>query len=296
LRKAHSKAKATQDNLKAVVEVGCVAHVLEGVNFKRYLNQVGHDAIINEMQWALGEGLQFSDCAMDYFEDSTQAPVNVNLLPSGGSSSSSGEPPLTKLANKLFGPAPQTISQTEEYNPQEENQLDIISSMSDRVSNSFILGIAGSGKGMLIANALRAIKQKHPNMKIFYVDPKNDPKERGYIEGIADEIKRYKCETEEPEVVCKWLKKCFEEFDEYAAKNERTLLVLDEGTVLGLKSKIAKSSILVNRLSSLTSLGDSTGKNVYFVAQTPFVGGSGIDLSASSQLVTIALVSSENRG
>jgi Cdc6-like AAA superfamily ATPase len=299
-----SRAKGRENNIAAIVEVGCVAHTLEDVDFKRYLRQVGHDALMEELNYAQNHGLRFSNDALDYYEDSTQA--SASRLLSEGDRVLDNPPnnPLSRLANKLFPPsnnqpkteAPKTETQVEEFDPQTENRIDIIAQMSERVSNSFILGISGSGKGMLISNVLREIKKKHSDFKIFYVDPKSDPKEYGYVEQVADVIKRYKCETEEPEIVSYWIEKCLDDFNEYAKNNERTLLVIDEGTVLGLKCKIAKSTILVDRLSSLTSLGGSDGKYVYFVAQTPFVGGSGIDLSASSQLVTIAIVSGENKG
>ncbi|MBW4606890.1 MAG: hypothetical protein KME22_06610 [Hassallia sp. WJT32-NPBG1] len=283
-----SKGKKRQDNINAIIDTGCIAHTLSGVDFKRYLNQVGHDATKAELEYAHDHNLEFSDDALDYFEgepEPFQIP-QVLALPNA----------IASIKNRLMPSAIE--SQSENYtNP--DSQINIISSMTDRISNSFILGVAGTGKGMLVANALREAKSKHPKLKIFYIDPKADKKESGYIDGVADIIKRYQCETESPETVVKWLTKCFAEFNQYAntthVNGGRTLLVLDEGTVLGLKCKLAKSSLILDRLSSLTSQGDSTGKNIWFVAQTPFVGGSGIDLSASSQLVIIALVSAENR-
>lgn len=226
---------------------------------------------------------------MDFYEDYQEGREQLPSLA-----------PQKELTTSQPDASPVALTQTVTDTFHGGNELDIIASMTDRISNSLVLGISGTGKGMLISNALRVAKSKHPKLRIFYVDPKNDPKEYGYTEGVADIVKRYKCETESPDVVIKWLQKCFEEFNEYAIANDkegyRTLLVLDEGTVLGLKSKLGKSTLLIDRLSSLTSLGDVAGKNIWFVAQSPFVGGSGIDLSASSQLVTIALVSSENVG
>jgi hypothetical protein len=266
-----SRGKKRQENIAAIIENGCVAHILEGTNFKRYSRQVGAIALERELKFASDMGLEFSADAEEYL-DAIQK-KSINLVDSA---------PLATIS-----------SQIEEFSPEID---DIVSLMSERVSNSFIVGIAGSGKGMLIANVMRAIKSKHPTLKIFFVDPKNDPKEHGYTNGVADKIMRHKCETEEPEVVCEWINKCFKDFDEYAKGGERTLLVLDEGTVLANKLKIVKSTILLDRLNSLISLGDSTGKNVFFLAQSPFVGANGIDLSSSSQMVTIAIVSDENRG
>jgi hypothetical protein len=276
-------------NLESIQEYGYVAHCLSGNNLRDFREQFGDDEAFRQVEWAKDRGFWVSGDAEDFASGFN---IEKNLK--------SGDAIAIKrtLQPDFNPPTSLTQSVVDVYNG--GNSVDIIGSMTDRISNSFILGIAGSGKGILLANALRVAKHKHQKLKIFYIDPKNDEREYGYTEGVADVVKRYKCETEAPEVVVKWLKSCFEEFDKFAVDNNasgnRTLLVLDEGTVLGLKSKLAKSTILIDRLSSLTSLGDSSGKNVWFVAQTPFVGGSGIDLSASSQLVTIALVSAENLG
>ncbi|NEU77493.1 hypothetical protein PI95_034830 [Hassallia byssoidea VB512170] len=282
------KAGEIQRNQAAITEVGCVAQVLDGDDFADYSRQVGHVAVLEELRFATERNLALSTAAADFLE---------NYSPVLSTSSN-----LMTTAKTLLGKAglQVKVESSEEIYINPDDRFDIIASMTDRISNSFILGISGTGKGIVVSNALRAAKVKHPKLKTFYIDPKHDEKEQGYTAGVADVIKRYKCETEEPLIVVAWLEKCLEEFNEYAkandANSERTLLILDEGTVLGLKSKIAKSTILLDRLSSLTSLGDSSGKNIWFIAQTPFVGGSGIDLSASSQLVTIALVSAENRG
>jgi hypothetical protein len=277
------KAGEIQRNQSAIAEIGCVAQVLEGDDFCDYARQVGKDAVVVELKFAVERNLALSAAAADFLE--------ANQTPQ----------PLIATAKTLLEKAglQVEVKSSEQVYSNPDDDFDIVASMTNRVSNSFILGINGAGKGILVSNALRAAKVKHPKLKIFYIDPKHDKKERGYTAGVVDEIKRYKCETEEPSVVVAWLEKCFKEFNEYAEANEangeRTLLILDEGTVLGLKCKIAKSTILLDRLSSLTSLGDSSGKNIWFVGQTPFVNGSGIDLSASSQLVTIALVGAENR-
>ena len=286
------KAGEIQRNQSAIALAGCVAQVLDGDDFADYTYQLGEDAVLEELQFAVKRGLSLSAAAEDFLEEKT----------SPQSSMPNPQSPLLNKAKGLLENAGLVVSveSEEEIYTNPHEQIDIIGSMTERVSNSLILGIAGAGKGVIISNALRVAKSKHQKLRIFYIDPKDDEREYGYTVGIADVIKRFKCETQVPETVTEWLEEIFGEFNKYAkenkAKGERTLLVLDEGTVLGLKCKIAKSSILIDRLSSLTSLGDSSGKNVWFVAQTPFVGGSGIDLSASSQLVTIAVISQENRG
>ena len=75
------------------------------------------------------------------------------------------------------------------------------------------------------------------------------------------------------------------------------MLVVDEGTIIGAKLKTAKASNLLNdRIIGITSSGDSTHKNIWFVAHSPYAGGNGSALTALSQLTKIALVHKTNLG
>lgn len=286
------KAGEIQRNQSAIALAGCVAQVLEGDEFADYTLQVGEAKVSEELEFATQRGLTLSRAAEEFLEEKS----------SPQSLTSNAQSPLLDKAKGLLEKAGLVVEveSQEEIYTNEDDSFDLIGSMTDRISNSFILGIGGAGKGIVIANAMRVAKAKHPKLKIFYVDPKDNPREYDYTKGVADIIRRYKCETEQPDIVVKWLEKCLNDFNQFAEENKnqgcRTLLILDEGTVLGLKCKLIKATILLDRLSSLTSLGDGFDKNIWFIGQTPFVSGSGIDLSASSQLVTIAIVSEENRG
>lgn len=186
-------------------------------------------------------------------------------------------------------------SEIETYTP--SSSVDIVGELiNDGISNSLILGLPGSGKGMLLANAIRAAKAKYSDLNIFVIDPKASDKEVGYFQGIANVVKRCKCEDLEPKDAVEWIKECFDEYNRYVAQHGRTLLILDEGTLVGNKAKKAKDTILQDKLVSLTSCGDVEGKNVWIAAQAPFVGGLGIDLSISSQLLVIALIQKKNVG
>jgi hypothetical protein len=280
-----SKAKKRQENIAAIIENGCVAQVLDDNQFKRYLNQFGHDAVMDELTHAQNHGLEFSNDALDYFEDST-----VSVLPAPDAPSK--QPPLTRLASKLF-PQNTTVSQAEKYDP--TSRIDIINEMSSRINNSIIIGIPGSGKGVLISNAIIAAKKKDPSLKVFVIDPKNDPKEAGYF-ACCDAVKRLSCMDAKPGKVAVWAEAMFSEYSEYAQKNDQTLLIVDEGTLLGNKLALAKSSLLIDKLTAYTSGGDSSGRNVWFMMQSPYVGSAGLNLSTSSQMTTIVIGFSENIG
>ncbi|BAZ71340.1 hypothetical protein NIES4106_61370 (plasmid) [Fischerella sp. NIES-4106] len=189
-----------------------------------------------------------------------------------------------------------TNTEISHYTPAIATKIDIIDQLTARLTNTLFVGLPGSGKGMTISAAIRKAKQKHPNLKIFLVDPKADPKEIGYWSGVVDKIKSCACRDLPPEDVMKWVGECFKEFQEFANQNLRTLLIIDEGTLLGTKSKNAKSTLIKDKITSIASAGDSEGINIWIAAQAPYVGSLGIDLSASSQLLAIAIIAKWNLG
>lgn len=265
--KGIQKACNADKNKKYIRSSGCVAHILEGGNFRAYLDQNGEEQVLAELQFAERESLTFSDDAMDFFEEK-------------------GTQPVTQLQQ-----APPI--ETEPTNPQ-PNQINIIEEMTARITNTAIVGIPGSGKGILISNAIREAKRKHSELRIFVIDPKNDPKELGYF-NECDVVERFACMDAKPSAVAVWAETCFDKYVVYANKNTKTLLVIDEGTMLGNKLQQAKSTLLVDKLTSYTSGGDSTGRNVWFAMQSPYVGGS-LNLSIASQMTSIVIAFQENIG
>ncbi|WP_193200872.1 hypothetical protein [Nostoc sp. MG11] len=268
------KAQEIQRNQTAIREYGCVAHVLDGDDFRGYLQQVGKQSVEEELNFAADQGYSFSDAALNYAEAFTpqvlQPQTALPVLPM--SSRPQDAPSLTQVSN---------------YQP--DYTIDIIAKMTDRITNTLIIGVPGTGKGMLLANAIRAAKSKHLGLRVFVIDPKADPKEAGYFEGIADRVERFRCADASPEEVIAWLERCFNAYNEYVNQHGRTLLILDEGTILGNKSNQLKSTLIQDRLVAITSCGDSEGKNAWVAAQSPYVKPLGLTLDTSSQLSVIAL-------
>lgn len=199
--KGLQKAFSADKNKKYIRGAGCVAHVLNGGNFRAYLHQVGQETVIKELKFADTEGLAFSDEAIDFYEDYLEnQELQSNLTTNAVATLQS---PATTVLQ------PQT--QFDYYDPTASAQIDIVSEMTDRISNMLIIGIPGSGKGMLVANATRVAKAKHQNLKIFGIDPKNDPKETGYFD-CCDVVKRFACMDAKPGTVAAWAEAAFDEY------------------------------------------------------------------------------------
>lgn len=296
---AWTRSGEIQRNQEAIIDKGCVAQVLEGDSFQDYLDQCGHEVVMDELKYAQQRGLSMSNDALDYLEDKgalpAQKPAENTLLQQVGSVVQTVKT-ATKGLGALGGVKEGTKVIINTFNPLDDSQIDIIGEMTDRIGNMLVIGIPGSGKGMLVSNAIREAIKKHPDLKIFVIDPKADPKEAGYfnIDGLM--VEKYACMDAKPSAVAVWAERAFDLYAEYARNNHRTLLILDEGTMLGNKLSQAKSTLLVDKLTALTSGGDSAGRNVWFMAQTPYVGASSLNLSTSSQMTSIVIASQQNIG
>lgn len=288
LYSSFKKAQCIQRNQAAIREYGCVAHILDGDDFRGYMQQVGKDSVDQELQFASSQEYAFSNAAIDYVEDAAQ----INSSPK--SLITSGSPLPTKAYSSLAN----TNTQSSVHNP--TLVIDIVREIASPIRNCIIFGIGGSGKGMLVANALRRIKAENPNRKIFYIDPKNEPSEYGYTEGVVDVVRRKKCKNESPENICKWMDEVLDGtkesigYIEWANNQEESLLVIDEGSTLGDAAKKCRNERIGTLILHISSLGGSSKENVWLLAQSPYVGPLGLNLSATSQITAVAIISDKN--
>jgi hypothetical protein len=281
--------------LKLVRDMGCNAFVLGGSDFKTYIKQFGEEAVYKELIHADSHDCELSSDAANWLRDYTKSINPASTI--SRQKVSVSQPELQTIASNLGESTYQKdASSVDIYDPYLNSKIDIISEIIDPLSNLFIVGLGGSGKDMLLSNALREVKRLYPNKKIFIINGKDDPKERGYFDGIVDKNnhKVLHCETAKPQTVAAWFEACVIEFDQFAAANNGALLVIDEGTIIGSRLKAAKSTALGDKLIGISSCGGSSGKNIWFLAQTPYVGANGSDKSAIGQLTPIVIVNKSN--
>ncbi|MBW4566017.1 MAG: hypothetical protein KME32_34060 [Mojavia pulchra JT2-VF2] len=288
------QATLVQRNQVAIREYGCIAHVLDGDDFRAYYQQVGKEAIDKELTFATQQGYSLSDAALDYLEDESIDHTQQRGL---GFSSTGGTAQERLTLNQTLlpihhSPFPNTNTQSSIDNG--SNVIDIVAMIASPIRNCIIFGIGGSGKGMLVANALRKIKAQTPNRKIFYIDPKNEPGEYGYTDGIVDVVHRKSCDGCCPEEICDWMDEVLDEYTQWANQQQESLLIIDEGSTLGDAAKKTKNNRIGTLILHTASLGGAKRKNVWLMAQSPFVGPLGLELSATSQITAVALVSDQN--
>ncbi|MBW4677695.1 MAG: hypothetical protein KME52_27955 [Desmonostoc geniculatum HA4340-LM1] len=268
---AWQQAREVQRNQAAIREYGCIAHVLDSDDFQAYCQQVGKDAIQTELNFANKQGYSLSDSALDYLEESR----------ANHSSSTANNRHSTVTESSIH---------------ETSNVFDIVKAIASPAQNCIILGVGGSGKGILVSNALRKIKADNPNRKIFYIDPKNEEGEYGYLEGVADIIRRKTCQNKSPEEICNWLDEILKEYIEWANQQEESLLVVDEGMVIGDACKKTKNTRIGTLILHIASLGGAGKQNVYLMTQTPYVGAMGLNLTSSSQMKWVTLIGQNDAG
>nr|WP_242055840.1 hypothetical protein [Nostoc flagelliforme] len=203
---------------------------------------------------------------------------NLSPLPPAKSSPASSSPVNTEIST---------------YTTKPQVQYDLIAHIAKKVTNMLWVGVPGSGKGITISNAIDAIKRLHPDIHIFYIDPKGDEKETGYFKGRVDTFKRAKILEMSPVEAVLWVKECFTEFQNISGSK---LIILDEGTAVCSKFKNTKGEIgwLKDKIISYCSCGDSSGWHFWIVVQNPHTDDLGISGGLRSQLTSVALVHPDN--
>lgn len=292
LKSAWDASKNIGKRLRLVRDCGCAAFVLDEDQFRTYVKQFGDKAVIEELSFVKDAGAELSPFAENWLRT-----CNKKLLPKSQPLVLSQPEQQSKTPAAFFNSLDPTIkTQTEKWEDRDQS-FDINEIICDRIPNLFIVGLGRSGKGMLLANLLRQLQQLKPDRKVFLINGKDDPKEYGYFDEVVAIEKRLDCDAASASAVAAFIEAALNDYDRFVAENKGGLLVVDEGTIIGSKLKTAKISNLLNdRLIGITSSGDSTHKNVWFLAQSPYAGGNGSDLTVLSQLTKVALVHRSNLG
>ena len=103
--------------------------------------------------------------------------------------------------------------------------------------SALIAGVPGSGKGILVSNAVRVLRQKAPALKVMMIDPKGDPKEKGYWAPVTDVYRSMNLmDCDDPDDGASWLLACMDQFRKLAAPK---LLIFDEMLAASVEISLA---------------------------------------------------------
>ena len=280
--------KKTQDinrNEVAINQYGCIAHTLKGDKLRQFRNQVGDEEVIKQVVWAKENGYPTTHDALDLMETNRQFSPSVRRLPETREQGTGNrELPIT---NEQL-PITKTNIVTFDKEP-----VDLAKKMAEDLKNSLIIGVPGVGKDYFVSNALDWVKKVHPNCTVFFVDPKDDPKETGYFDGRVDYLFRLNiCECS-PTFVYNWVQKCLKTYDEFDAGTGIKLLVFNELAATNRTLTNVKGALnwLVSKMIGYSSSGDSRGIKVWGVSQNAHNSGIGFDGGSKSIFTPYVIVS-----
>ena len=163
--------------------------------------------------------------------------------------------------------------------------------------SALIVGTPGSGKGMLVSNAVRVLREKAPALKVMMIDPKGDPKEKGYWAPVTDVYRSMNLmDCDDPDQGAQWLLNCMDEFRKLPAPK---LLIFDEmlaaSTEISLAHKDFKAPQRLKKfVSGIIAQGDSQGVWVWAMSQSVQVADLGFGGGVRGNLRAIAIISPKN--
>ena len=169
--------------------------------------------------------------------------------------------------------------------------------LGENPQSALIVGTPGSGKGMMVSNAIRVLKARSPELKVFVIDPKADKKERGYWESIADVYCAFSLmNCLDPDEGASWLLQCMDRFQSIEGPK---LCIFDElmtaSTELGLANKELKALAKLKKfVVGIIGQGDSQNTWLWCMTQSPQVQDLGMGGGVRANLRVVALVSPKN--
>ena len=160
-------------------------------------------------------------------------------------------------------------------------------------TSALIAGVPGSGKGTVVANALQHLRVHRPDVKVFVLDPKADPKERGNWRG-ADVVQARHIAEMEPHETVEWFYAFLDKFLDHRGPK---LLIIDEGSALLATLKLVKDGDkrLKAFLAHVTSMGPSRDEMLWLLVQIVHVADLGLSGGYRSVLKAVAIASPKNR-
>lgn len=289
--------ECNSDQIEAV-EQGILAHLLDRKLLREYASEVGIERVQQELTVALARELTLSgaaETAAKRLKIDTQAkPETLPVTPSSLlPASSTVRPTNTGTIGAQTRLNALEVSASSAIAPQT-----IADDLGSQVQNSLIIGKPGSGKGILLSNALRVVRACQPKTQIYVIDPKGDPLEQPYWKGCHC-VASKPCGGLMPLDVWEWVQSCIREFQLMSGPK---LLVIDElrylsNTFARCNDKQTKAlDTFWYIIESFTSLGDAQGSHIWGVSQSSHTSDLKISGGTLGQFRVVALVNTVDFG
>ena len=163
--------------------------------------------------------------------------------------------------------------------------------------SALIAGVPGSGKGILVSNAVRVLRQNHQALKVMMIDPKGDPKEKGYWAPVTDVYRSMNLmDCDDPDEGASWLLACMDEFRKLPAPK---LLIFDEMLAASVEISLAHKDFKAPQrmkkfVSGIIAQGDSQAVWLWAMSQSVQVADLGFGGGVRGNLRVIGIISPKN--
>jgi len=165
--------------------------------------------------------------------------------------------------------------------------VDIALEMAKVPKSTIIAASPRVGKGVVVSMAIAYLKQLHPDLEIWLIDPKDEPTERHYWAGI-DPDKRCHFDLRDFDVD---VEGAIEVFSEHLTRfnrspKHRKLLIIDEFVTLNQKCAGTFMNQLKDFIVGICSSGEvnpdmGIGRFVWAITQSPYVSDLGFKTKAA---------------
>jgi hypothetical protein len=207
-----------------------------------------------------------------------------------------GEQCLGKPAKSLMEPAPTEktielpasgLTFNQSFAKAQPIPVDIAQYMAKVPKSTIIAASPRVGKGVVVSMALTHLRQLHPDLEIWLIDPKNEPTELHYW-SLIDPDKRCHYDLRSYDVDPSQASELFEAFRIRfnRSKSSRKLLIIDEFVMLNQKCAKAFTDKLKDFIVGICSSGETSpdqgiGRFVWIITQSPYVTDIGFKTKAA---------------
>lgn len=159
-----------------------------------------------------------------------------------------------------------------------ESYIDITEVLAQRLRPTLITGNPRIGKGIVVANAIRRIKQKRPDVTVWLIQPKYHPKEHAYWEP-CDRVYGFMLEdyAGDEDGAEEHIKNMTQFIREWRKQEQRpTVLIFDELSLAkGILPKWYKSFV-ESQLITEMSAGETDERGLWAITQSPLAQDVGL--------------------
>jgi hypothetical protein len=272
---------------EAIEQHGVIAPALRKDALKDYVTEVGIHQAVSEIKWAEENGYPTTDCAIELLE-SYQLPIDIPV----SESQAPKQIPTASISPQNFI----KTSMPETLLPLQPRQSTTISqSLVERIVSKpeHLLGIGASesGKGILFSNMAVALKAKYDCILVV-IDPKGDPNEVRFFDGVADRVHRFRASKLTPDEVIASVKEGWsiveEEFDKWEGIKP-VYVFIDEMVFIGTQFSQKRDNFLNDKIAAIVTMGKSLQQFVWIATQYPGIEELGIKGGIAAQMTKIII-------